>query len=189
MLSTLLGNDEGVAPLKRLIAEKTEGDPLFMEEIYQALIEEGVLVRNGAVRITRPLNALKIPTTVQAILAARIDRLPSEQKDLLETVAVIGKDFRLPIVSKVVARPQEELEETLAQLQLAEFIYERPAAGDMEYRFKHQLTREAAYNSVLVERRKALHERVAQQLRSSTLTPWTTISLISRITTNVAATA
>ena len=172
MLSTLLGNDEGVAPLKRLIAEKTEGDPLFMEEIYQALIEEGVLVRNGAVRITRPLNALKIPTTVQAILAARIDRLPSEQKDLLETVAVIGKDFRLPIVSKVVARPQEELEETLAQLQLAEFIYERPAAGDMEYRFKHQLTREAAYNSVLVERRKALHERVAraiEELNANTL--------------------
>jgi len=128
------------------------------------VIEEGVLVRNGAVKITRPLNALKIPTTVHAILAARIDRLPSEQKDLLETVAVIGKDFRLRIVSKVVARPQEELEETLAQLQLAEFIYEQPAAADIEYRFKHQLTREAAYNSVLVERRKALHERAAQAI-------------------------
>jgi predicted ATPase len=132
MLSTLLGNDESVAPLKRLIAEKSEGNPLFMEEIYQALIEEGVLVRNGAVKITRPLNALKIPTTVQAILATRIDRLPPEQKDLLETVAVIGKDFRLGLVGKVVARPQEELEETLAQLQLGEFIYEQPAAGDIE---------------------------------------------------------
>src|SRR5262249_10609854 len=85
MLSTLLGNDERVASLKRLIAEKSEGNPLFMEEIYQALIEEGALVRNGAVKITRPLNVLKIPTTVQAILAARIDRLPPAQKDLLET--------------------------------------------------------------------------------------------------------
>ena len=94
MLSTLLGNDEGVAPLKRLIAEKTEGDPLFMEEIYQALIEEGVLVRNGAVRITRSLDALKVPDTVQAILVARIDRLPTEQKKLLETLAIIGRDFR-----------------------------------------------------------------------------------------------
>jgi tetratricopeptide (TPR) repeat protein len=135
-----------------------------MEEIYQALIEEGVLVRNGAVKITRPLNALKIPTTVQAILAARIDRLPPEQKDLLETVSVIGKDFRLGLVRKVVARANEELEQTLAELQLAEFIYEQPAAGNIQYRFKHQLTREAAYNSVLVERRKALHERIAQAI-------------------------
>jgi predicted ATPase len=164
MLSTLLGNDEGVAPLKRLIVEKAEGNPLFMEEIYQTLVEDGVLVRNGAVKITRPLNDLKIPTTVQAILAARIDRLPAEQKDLLETVAVIGKDFRQELVGKVVARPHEELEQTLAKLQLSEFIYEVPAVGDIEYSFKHQLTREAAYNSLLVERRKALHERVAQAI-------------------------
>jgi class 3 adenylate cyclase/tetratricopeptide (TPR) repeat protein len=164
MLTTLLGSDESVTPLKRLIAEKAEGNPLFIEEIYQALIEEGVLVRNGAVRITRPLNALKIPTTVQAILAARIDRLPAGQKDLLETVAVIGKDFRVGLIGQVVARPQDELERNLVQLQLAEFIYEQPAAGDIEYRFKHQLTREVAYNSVLVERRKALHERVAQAI-------------------------
>src|SRR5262249_44855408 len=104
---------------------------------------------------------LKIPANVQAILAARIDRLPARQKDLLETVAVIGKDFGLGLVGKVVARPKEELERTLAQLQLAEFIYERPTAGDMEYTFKHQLTHEVAYNSVLLERRKSLHERVA----------------------------
>jgi predicted ATPase len=65
-----------------------------MEEIYQALIEEGVLVRNGAVRITRSLDALKVPDTVQAILVARIDRLPTEQKKLLETLAIIGRDFR-----------------------------------------------------------------------------------------------
>ena len=165
MLSTLLGNDESVAPIRRLIAEKTEGNPFFMEEIYQALIEEGVLVRNGAVKIARTLNALKIPATMQALLAARIDRLPPEEKDLLETVAVIGKEFRLGLVGKVVARPREELEHMLAQLQLSEFIYELPAvAGNIAYRFKHQLTREAAYNSVLVERRKALHERVAQAI-------------------------
>jgi tetratricopeptide (TPR) repeat protein len=164
MLNALLGTDEGVPPLKRFIAEKSEGNPLFMEEIYQALIEEGVLVRNGTVKITRSLSQLKIPATVQAILSARIDRLPAGQKDLLETVAVIGKDFRLGLVGKVVARPNEELERTLAELQLAEFIYEQPTAGDMEYTFKHQLTHEVAYNSVLVERRKSLHERVAQAI-------------------------
>jgi predicted ATPase/class 3 adenylate cyclase len=164
MLSTLLGSDESVTPPKRLIAEKAEGNPLFIEEIYQALIEEGVLVRNGAVKITRSLSHLKIPATVQAILAARIDRLPAEQKDLLETAAVIGKDFRLGVIGKVVAGPHEDLERTLAQLQLAEFIYEQPTAGDIEYTFKHQLTHEVAYNSVLVERRKALHERVAHAI-------------------------
>jgi len=166
MLSTLLGNDDSVAPLKRLIAEKTEGNPLFMEEIHQALIEEGVLVRNGALKITRPLNALKIPATVQAILAARIDRLPAEQKELLETVAVIGKDFRLGLIGKVVTKPEEELERTLAQLQLSEFIYELPATGDIEYTFKHLITQEAAYSSILLERRKVLHERTAQALET-----------------------
>jgi hypothetical protein len=88
MLNALLGSDAGVGPLKRFIAEKSEGNPLFMEEIYLALIEEGVLVRNGAVKITRSLSQLKIPATLQAILAARIDRLPGDQKGLLETVAV-----------------------------------------------------------------------------------------------------
>jgi class 3 adenylate cyclase/tetratricopeptide (TPR) repeat protein len=164
MMSTLLGSDESVSPLKRLIAEKTEGNPLFVEEIYQALIEEGVLVPNGTVKLTRSLSQLKIPVTVQAILAARIDRLAPEQKDLLETVAVIGKDFRLGLVGKVVARPFEELERTLAHLQLAEFIYEQPAVGEIEYTFKHPLTHEVAYNSVLIERRKSLHERVAQAI-------------------------
>jgi len=161
MLNALLGTDEVVAPLKRFIAEKSEGNPLFMEEIYQALIEEGVLVRNGAVKITRSVSKLKIPATVQAILAARIDRLPARQKDLLETVAVIGKDFRRGLVGKVAVGPNEELERTLADLQLAELIYEEPTAGDMKYKFKHQLTHEVAYNSVLLERRKSLHERVA----------------------------
>ena len=96
------------------------------------------------------------------ILAARIVRLPAEQKDLLETVAVIGKNFRLGLVGKVVAGPQEELEHMLAQLQLTEFIYEQPATGDIEYTFKHPLTHQAAYNSALIERRKPLQERIAQ---------------------------
>src|SRR5262249_60113536 len=95
MLTTLLGSDEGVIPLKQLRGEKTEANPLFREETHQALIEEGVLVRNGAVKLTRPLNALKIPATVQAILAARIDRLPAAQKELVQTLGVIGKQFQL----------------------------------------------------------------------------------------------
>jgi predicted ATPase len=81
--------------LKRLIIERTEGNPFFMEESVQALFDEGALARNGTVRLTRPVADLKIPPTVQVILASRIDRLPTEEKDLVQTLAVIGKEFKL----------------------------------------------------------------------------------------------
>jgi len=98
MLDALLGVnahsiDSQLTALKRLIIEKTEGNPLFMEEIVQALAEEGALVRNGAVKLTRPLDALKVPPTVQDIIASRIDRLPAAEKELLQTLAVIGMEF------------------------------------------------------------------------------------------------
>jgi len=166
MLSALLGDGGDLEPLKRLIIERTEGNPFFMEETVLVLFDEGALVRNGAVKLTRPLNQLKIPPTVQAILAARIDRLAADHKDLLQTLAVIGKEFELGLVRKVAANSEPELEPMLSQLQLAEFIYERPAVGDIEYTFKHALTHEVAYNSLLSERRKLLHERVANAIES-----------------------
>jgi class 3 adenylate cyclase/tetratricopeptide (TPR) repeat protein len=160
MLSALLGDGVELAPLRRLIIEKTEGNPFFMEETVQVLLDEGALVREGsAVRLVRPLAELKIPPTVQGILAARIDRLPADEKDLLQTLAVIGKEFTFSLVGAVVNRPRDELNRMFNDLQLAEFIYEQPAVGDTEYTFKHALTQEVAYNSVLIERRKQLHER------------------------------
>jgi predicted ATPase len=166
MLQSRIGDAPELAPLKRLIIEKTEGNPLFMEEIVQALYEEGALARNGATHLTRPLDTLRIPTNVQAILASRIDRLRAEEKDLLQTGAVIGKDFPLRLITDVVAKSEEELERMLSALQLAEFIYEQPAVGGIEYTFKHALTQEVAYNSVLIERRKRLHERIGSAIES-----------------------
>jgi tetratricopeptide (TPR) repeat protein len=165
MLDALLGvsgetTDEPLAALKRLIIEKTEGTPLFMEEIVQALQEDGTLVRNGVVTLTRPVGALKIPPTVQAILASRIDRLPVSEKELLQTLAVIGMEYAIPLVREVVKKPDDELNRMLNDLQLAELIYEQPAAGDLEYTFKHALTREVAQTSLLLERRRQIHERV-----------------------------
>jgi predicted ATPase len=165
MLDALLGlrgqaTDASLAALQRLIIEKTEGTPLFMEEIYQSLIEEGALVRNGAVKLTRSLETLKIPSTVQDILASRIDRLQATEKQLLQTLAVIGKEFPLALARQVVRKPGDEIDHMLNDLQLAEFVYEQPAAGEIEYTFKHALTREVAYNSVLLERRKQLHEQI-----------------------------
>jgi predicted ATPase len=123
------------------------------------LFDEGALVRNGMVRLTKSLNELKIPPTVQAILTARIDRLPPDQKDLLQTLAVLGKEFTLRHLKAMVARSNSELERMLADLQLAEFIYEQPSLSDVEFTFKHALTQEVAYYSVLTERRRMLHER------------------------------
>ncbi len=158
---------DSIEGLKRLIIERTEGNPFFMEEIVQALFEDGVLQRNGVVKLARPMNAVKVPATVQAVLASRIDRLPSDEKELLQTLAVIGREFALSLVRRVFdGRKNDELERMLAELQMAEFIYEQPATGDIEYIFKHALTQEVAYSSVLIERRKLLHERAGQALES-----------------------
>src|SRR6266851_4187754 len=143
MLTVLLGPGAEVAPLKRLIIERTEGNPFFMEEMVLALFDDGALVRNGAVKLTRALNQLKIPPTVQAILAARIDRLPADEKDLLQTLAVIGREFPLALVARLFSTSDDELNRMLSDLQLAEFIYEQPATGDIEYIYKHALRRES----------------------------------------------
>jgi tetratricopeptide (TPR) repeat protein len=166
MLSAKLGDGVDLAPLKRLIIEKTEGNPLFMEEMVQVLFDDRALKRNGAVKLTRSLNQLKIPPTVQDILAARIDRLSPEAKELLQTLAVFGMEFPLSLVRQVVKLPHDQINRTLSDLQTGEFVYEQPAIGDVEYEFKHILTRDVAYNSLLNERRKLLHERVARAIEA-----------------------
>jgi predicted ATPase len=166
MLAALLGDGDHLAALKRLIIEKTEGNPFFMEETVQVLLDEGALVRNGTVHLTKSIGELKIPPTVQGILAARIDRLPADEKDLLQALAVMGKEFKLQLVRAVSAKPDDEISRMLNDLQLSEFIYEQPAVGDVEYAFKHALTQEVAYNSVLLERRKLLHERIGAAIES-----------------------
>jgi predicted ATPase len=138
-----------------------------MEETVQVLLDEGALVRNGTVHLTKPLAELKIPATVQAILASRIDRLPPDEKELLQTLAVIGREFAWSLVRHIAdGRRDDKLERMLADLQMAEFIYEQPATGDIEYIFKHALTQQVAYDSLLIERRKLLHERAGQALES-----------------------
>jgi class 3 adenylate cyclase/tetratricopeptide (TPR) repeat protein len=167
MLAALLGDGEGMAQLKRVIIERTEGNPFFMEETYQVLLDEGSLLRDGSMmRLTRPIGELKIPPTVQGILAARIDRLSAESKDLLQALAVIGREFSLSLIRAAVPKPEDELNRMLNDLQLGEFIYEQPAVTDIEYSFKHALTQEVAFGSVLNERRKELHRRTAAAIES-----------------------
>ena len=166
MLQELLGSDASLQSLKPLIIDKTQGNPFFMEEIVRALVEQGVLVRNGATRLTKPLIAIHVPPTVHGILAARIDALPALEKSLLQTLAVIGKDFSLNLVKHITASPDDRLEPMLKGLQVGEFIYEQSASGEAEYIFKHALTQEVAYNSMLMERRRLLHERTGDAIEA-----------------------
>jgi predicted ATPase len=166
MLAALLGEGAELEPVKRLVAERTGGNPFFIEEMVQALFDEGALVRNGPVKVTRPLSQLRLPPTVQGILASRIDRLAAERKDLLQTLAVIGRESSLGLIRKVAAKGGAQLERMLADLRAAEFIYEQSAVGEVEYIFKHALTQEVAYNSLLRERRRQIHERAGQAIEA-----------------------
>ena len=166
MLTALLDDGRDLVALKRVIIEKTAGNPFFVEEIVQALFEQGALVRNGSIKLAKSLNTIQIPSTVQAVLASRIDRLPPAQKDLLQTLAVIGKEFPFGLVREVSGKADDELQRLLSGLQVAEFIYEQPAISDVAYIFKHALSQQVAAGSALLERRRVLHERVARVLEA-----------------------
>jgi predicted ATPase/class 3 adenylate cyclase len=164
LLRTLLGENAAFPPLMRLLIERTEGNPFFMEETVRSLLETGVVTgTRGAYRLARPVAGLEVPATVQAVLAARIDRLPPDEKHLLQSAAVIGKDVPLTLL-EVIAEEPHELRRWLAHLQAAEFLYETSLFPDPEYTFKHALTLEVAYGSLLRERRRSLHVRVLDAL-------------------------
>jgi predicted ATPase len=163
LLAALLGPDPGLAPLTQMLVKR--GNPFFLEETVRTLVETGALAgERGAHRLTRPVEALRIPTTVQAILAARIDRLSPEDKRLLQAASVVGKDVPFTLLRAVAELPEEVLRQSLARLQTAEFLYEARLFPDLEYTFKHALTHEVAYGSVLQERRRALHARIVGAL-------------------------
>ena len=166
-LQALLGDDPSLAPLKPLLIARTEGNPFFLEESVRTLVETGVLVGEpGAYRLARPLDGLQVPATVQAVLAARIDRLPPEEKRLLQTAAVIGTDVPLALLRAIADLPEEALHRGLAHLQAAEFLYETRLFPEPEYTFKHALTHEVAYGSLLLERRRGLHARLVEALEA-----------------------
>ncbi len=147
MLTFLLG-DTSDSPLKKFILEKTEGNPFFMEEIVQTLREQGLLRSEARDRMLL-VTDLRVPATVQGVLAARIDRLPPDEKALLQTLAVLGKEFSLSLLKHVVDQPEDDVLRQLSRLQASEFIYERPAFPDIEYTFKAEKTGEHFYDAEL----------------------------------------
>ncbi len=159
LLAALLGPNPGLVSLTQTLVKR--GNPFFLEETVRTLVETGALAgERGAYRLTRPVEALQVPASVQAILAARIDRLPPEEKRLLEAASVIGKHVPYALLAAIAEQPEEALRRGLARLQEAEFLYETQLFPDLEFTFKHALTHDVAYAGLLGERRRDLHAAV-----------------------------
>jgi adenylate cyclase len=162
LLRELLGTDPSLARLSSRIRERTGGNPFFIEEIVQALAESGRLVGSkGAYRLVQSAIDLVLPATIQAVLAARIDRLAGREKEVLQTAAVIGEEVPEFILKRVSDAPEAEIADILRTLVTAEFLYEGALSSEAQYTFKHPLTREVAYRSHLGAHRARLHGRVA----------------------------
>lgn len=168
LLARLLGADPGLQPLTRRLIERTDGNPLFLEESVRTLVETGVIVgTRGAYRLAQLPPTLAVPSTVQAVLAARLDRLPPTAKRLLQEAAVLGREVPLTLLAAVAGRPPAALERGLSQLQAAEFLYEADAWPAPVYRFTHALSCEVAYESLPPARRRALHVQVMAALEQT----------------------
>ncbi|HWX86852.1 MAG TPA: AAA family ATPase, partial [Solirubrobacteraceae bacterium] len=156
-LQVLLGSDASLSPVKGLLLERGEGNPFFLEESVQSLVDRGALVgERGGYQLVEGPASIEIPASVHALLSARIDRLMPPEKRLLQAAAVIGKDVPLALLVGVVRDSVEAIDQSLRKLQVAEFLYET-SISPREYTFKHALTHEVAYAGLLQEQRKTLH--------------------------------
>jgi class 3 adenylate cyclase/tetratricopeptide (TPR) repeat protein len=166
LLQILLGTDAILEPLKRVLIQRTEGNPFVLEESVRTLIETKVLTgERGAYRlVTRMPDDLQIPATVQAIVGARIDRLSPDDKRLLQAAAVVGKDVPLGLLEAIADETGDTLRRRLTRLQTAEFLYETLLFPDPELTFKHGVVHEVAYATLLQEQRRALHARTVEAM-------------------------
>ena len=159
LLDGLLGLDEQLAPLRQLLVKR--GNPFFLEETIRTLVETKVLAgERGRYRLTQPVHTIQVPATVQAIIAARIDRLAANDKRLLQVASVIGKDVPLALLQEIADLPEDDLRRGLDHLQAAEFLFETRLFPSHEYTFKHALTHDVTYSSLLQERRHTSHARI-----------------------------
>ena len=166
LLTALLGEDLTLAPLGPVLIDWTEGNPFFLEESVRTLIETGALTGEpGAYRLARPVTTIQVPPTVEEVLAARIDRLVGEERRLLQSAAVVGKDVPYPILAAIADLPEAGLRESLRRLQAAEFLYETADSPEPAYTFKHALTHEVTYGSI-VQGKRALHARVVDVIET-----------------------
>ncbi|HSP71612.1 MAG TPA: adenylate/guanylate cyclase domain-containing protein, partial [Gaiellaceae bacterium] len=167
LLSGVLGDAPDLRPLKNILIDRTDRNPFFLEESVQALVETGVLGgERGGYRLAKPLETIRIPDRVQALVAARIDRLPREDKACLQAGAVIGKDVHFAVLQAVADRPADVLMRELADLESAEFLRPTSLFPELAYSFKHAVTHDVVYTSLLKEQRRTLHARIVDALET-----------------------
>jgi class 3 adenylate cyclase/tetratricopeptide (TPR) repeat protein len=165
LLQALLGADASLDELKRLLIERTDGNPFFLEQSVRTLAEAQTLAGEpGAYRLTEPIHAIQVPASVHAVLAARIDRLPVAEKRLLQAAAVIGHDVPFALLQAVAEQTEPDLRRGLAHLQAAELLYETSLFPDLVHTFKHALTHEVTYGTLVQPRRRELHARIVEAI-------------------------
>ena len=165
LLDALLGLAPELTPVKRVLAERTGGNPFFLEESVRDLVQGGVLSgERGRYRLDRPVTGIHVPSTVRSVLEARIDRLATEDKRVLHCAAVIGEQVPSGLLEAVTELPGEETRAALRRLRDAEFLEEQALFPEPAYAFRHSLTHDVAYGSLLHERRRALHAKVLAAL-------------------------
>ena len=164
MVQAMLREGKASPELNELILGRAAGNPLFMEELTRTLLDRGYIKRsNGHYVLVAKPSEIQVPETVQGIIGARIDCLDEKLKQTLQVASVIGRTFSFPVLQNVIGE-QENLKSHLSDLQSQEFIYEETPFPELEYIFKHALTQEVAYNSLLIKRRKEIHERIGKAI-------------------------
>jgi len=166
LIRSILQVGEAVPELEGFILERTTGNPLFMEEFTRTLLDNAsIRCEDGACLLLKNTAEIQVPDTIEGIIAARMDRLEDDIKRTMQVASVIGRDFPYRILERI-TEMRQELKSYLLNLQGLEFIYEKSLFPELEYVFKHALTRDVAYNSVLQQRRKAIHEEIGRAIEA-----------------------
>ena len=162
MVSHMLGSDNLAIDLADLILEKTEGVPFFVEEFVRALKDLEIIIRNEEYHLVQDTEGVAIPSTIQEVVMARVDSLPDAPKEVLQTGSAIDREFSYKLIKAVTELPEPTLLSYLSALMYAELIYERGVFPESTYIFKHAITREVIYDSILTNKKKALHKKIGK---------------------------
>ncbi|GAG37965.1 unnamed protein product, partial [marine sediment metagenome] len=167
MVSHLLGTEELDTDLEEFILEKTEGIPFFIEELIKSLKDLKIITReDNRYRITKDIKEVTIPATIQDVIMARVDSLPQEIKGLLQTVSVVGRESSYDLIKRLTGLTEQELLSHLSVLKDSELLYERGIYPQSTFIFKHALTQEIAYSSLLQKRKKEIHEGIGRAMEA-----------------------
>ena len=162
MIASLLQTDKIPSELQQFLHDKVEGNPFYLEEVINSLIESETLVRdNGDWKLTRAITESEISSTIHGVISGRLDRLEKESKRVLQEASVIGRTFFYEILNRVTELKQQ-VDQNLRSLERLDLIRARALQPDLEYIFKHALTQEVVYNGLLKKKRRAIHERIGQ---------------------------